>query len=217
MAVPEPLLAFVKEALARGTSRGEIETVLLTAGWEKDQVTAALRSYAEVSFLIPVPRPAPYLSAREAFLYLLLFTTLYLTAFNLGRLLFQFINLAFPDPASSSWMTSPEYIRRAIRWSVSTLVVSFPLFLYLHRFTTRELERDPTKRTSKVRRWLTYLTLFISASVVMGDVISLLNGLLSGELTMRFVLKSLTVAVMAGAAFWYYLRDLRRDEQEAVS
>lgn len=217
MAVPEPLLAFVKEALSRGTPRGEIEAVLLTAGWEKDQITAALRSYAEVNFLIPVPRPAPYMSAREAFLHLLLFTTLYLTAFNLGRLLFQFINLAFPDPADSSWMSTPEYIRRAIRWSVSSLVVSFPLFLYLQRFTTREVERDPTKRASKVRRWLTYLTLFIAASVVMGDVIALLNSLLSGELKTRFILKSLTVAILGGYAFWFYLRDLRRDEAEKAA
>src|SRR5512143_2404035 len=99
MAIPEELLSFVKEALARGVPRQEIETVLLTAGWEREQVHASLRSYADTDFPIPVPRPAPYLSAREAFLYLLLFTTLYLTAYHLGQLLFQFINLAIPDPA----------------------------------------------------------------------------------------------------------------------
>lgn len=217
MAVPEPLLAFVKEALARGMPRAEIEAVLRQAGWEKEQVTAALRAYAEVSFAIPVPRPAPYLSAREAFLYLLLFSALYLSVYNLGKLLFQFINLALPDPAATDWSDRPEYFRRAIRWSVSTLAVAFPAFLYLQRFTGRELQRDPTKRASKVRRWLTYLTLFVAASVIMGDLIALLNGLLSGELTTRFLLKVLVVAGLGGAAFWYYLRDLRQEEAEGAA
>lgn len=215
MAVPEPLLVFVKEALARGTPRTEIEAVLHQAGWEKEQVTAALRSYAEVSFAIPVPRPAPYLSAREAFLYLLLFTALYLSAYHLGVLLFQFINLAFPDPAATEWMERPDSIRRAIRWAVSSLVVAFPLFLYLSRLTGREVQRDPTKRASKVRRWLTYLTLFVAASVVTGDLIALLNGLLGGELTTRFLLKTLTVGTLGGLVFWYYLHDLRQEEAAA--
>jgi hypothetical protein len=33
---------------------------------------------------------------------------------------------------------------------------------------------------------------------------------LQGELTARFVLKVLTVIVIAGSVFWYYLGSLRR-------
>lgn len=208
MAIPEQLLVFVKEALTRGLPRPEIETALLSAGWEREQVQASLRSYAEAPFPIPVPRPTPYLSAREAFLFLLLFTTLYLSAFNLGQLLFQFINLAVPDPAA----TGPSVVesRRLIRWAVSTLVVAFPVFLYLSSLTGREVRTDPAKRASKVRRWLTYLTLFIAATVVIGDLIALLNDLLAGELTLRFGLKALVVAVIAGGLFAYYLHDARQ-------
>ena len=38
---------------------------------------------------VPVPRPRPYLSPREAFLYLLMFATLYLSAWHLGSLVFD--------------------------------------------------------------------------------------------------------------------------------
>lgn len=215
MAIPEELLSFVKEALTRGVPRSEIETVLRNAGWEREQVQAGLQRYAEATFPIPIPRPAPYLSAREAFLYLLLFTTLYLSAYHLGQLLFQFINLAIPDPAATGYAEGPLASRRLIRWAVSTLIVAFPLFLYLTRLTSREVRTDPAKRASKVRRWLTYLTLFLAATVVIGDLIALLNDLLSGELTLRFGLKALVVAIIAGGLFGYYLHDTRRAEVDS--
>ena len=215
MAIPEELLSFIKEALLRGMERSTIEAALVAAGWEREQIASGLARYAETPFPIPVPKPAPYLSAREAFLYLLLFTTLYLSAYNLGALFYQFINLAVPDPAASAYASSPVAIRQAIRWAISSLVVAFPVFLYLSALTRKEVTRDPAKRASKVRRWLTYLTLFIAAAVIIGDLIALLNDLLGGELTVRFLLKAVTVALIAGALFAYYLHDLRRDERDA--
>ncbi len=215
MAIPDELQSFVKEALTRGLTRADIEAALLGAGWEREQVRASLRSYAEVTFAIPVPRPAPYLSAREAFLYLLLFTTLYLCAYQLGQLFFQFINLAIPDPASPAHAGGSTESRRLIRWAVSTLIVAFPVFLYLSILTGREVRADPAKRASKVRRWLTYLTLFLAAAAVIGDLIALLNGLLAGELTVRFGLKALVVATIACGLFSYYLHDSRQAEVDS--
>ncbi|MEO8634654.1 MAG: DUF5671 domain-containing protein [Gemmatimonadales bacterium] len=213
MAIPDELVAFVKEALTRELPRPAIQQALLAAGWERKQVDAGLASFAESDFAIPVPRPAPYLSAREAFIYLLLFTTLYLSAYNLGALLFQFIYLAIPDAAAPAYASAPEAIRVSMRWAIASLVVAFPIFLYLSRLTGTEVHRDPAKRASKVRRWLTYLTLFLAATIIIGDLITILNDLLGGALTLRFVLKALTVGVIAAGIFGYYLHDLRVEER----
>ncbi|MDA2923312.1 DUF5671 domain-containing protein [Acidobacteria bacterium AH-259-L09] len=213
MAVADELQDFVKDGLARGLSRAEIENVLLQAGWPQEHVRGALAGFAEIEFPIPVPRPKPYLSAREAFMYLVLFSTLYISAFSLGRLLFQFINQGFPDPAAPPFVV--ESVRRAIRWSISSLIVAFPVFLYVSRLTGRETRLDRRKRASKVRRWLTYLTLFVAAGVLIGDVTSLVYNFLGGELTVRFILKVITIAVIAGTIFGYYLWDLRLEEKEA--
>jgi uncharacterized protein DUF5671 len=211
MAGSDELIDFVRDALGRGLSRAQVEEALRQAGWKPDQVNGALSAFAAVEFPIPVPRPRPLLSAREAFMYLLLFTTLYVVAFNLGTLLFQFINRAFPDPASSL----PEtYLRESIRFSVSALIVALPVFLYMSRLTNSATNLDASKRTSPIRRWLTYLTLFVAACVLIGDFTSLVYSLLGGELSVRFVLKVLTVGVIAGTVFWYYLSDLRFDEKE---
>jgi len=210
MAINEELLSFVKDALARGLPRAEIEGALLEAGWKADQVEHALAAFAPVEFPIPVPRPRLYLSAREAFIYLVLFTTLYLTAFNFGRLIFQFINLGFPDPAAYAGFV--DSVRQAIRFSVASLVIAFPIFLWLSLLIGRSIKRDPSKRASKVRKWLTYMTLFVAAGVIIGDLTTLVYSFLGGDLSARFALKVVTVAVIAGGIFGYYLWALRKEE-----
>jgi hypothetical protein len=214
MAASDELTGFVREALSRGVPRAEVEAVLRQAGWDPKQVSAAITAFAPIDFPVPVPRPRTSLSAREAFIYLLLFSTMYVVAFQFGSLLFNFINQAFPDPAVTQFERSR---RESIRFSVSSLIVALPVFLYMSRLTHRETALDPAKRTSSVRRWLTYLTLFSAACVLIGDVTTLIYNLLGGELSTRFVLKVLVVAAIAGTIFWFYLSDLRDVEREPAA
>jgi hypothetical protein len=207
---PEDLTGFVKIALANGTPRAEIDNVLQKAGWTRAQIRQALSSFAEVDFPVPVPRPRPYLDARDAFIYLVLFSTLYMSAYHLGILLFHIINAAFSDTAEPYELST--YQRSSMRWSMSSLIVGFPVLLYMWRLVGQEIAADPNKRRSKVRRWLTYITLFIAAGIVIGDVVTLVYNLLGGEITIRFMLKVLVVAFIAGSVFWYYLTEIRREE-----
>lgn len=201
---------FVREALAKGIPKAEIKTALLRADWQEDEVVSALDAFADVDFPIPVPRRKPYLSAREAFIYLVLFLCLYITAFSFGKLLFDFINRWVPDVLRQYESTDVN----AVRMSVSALIVAFPVYLWLTSLMAAAIRRDPEKKGSKIRKWLTYITLFITAGVIIGDLITLLFNLLGGELTLRFFLKVLTVLMIAGIIFGYYLWDLRKEEKE---
>jgi hypothetical protein len=204
------LQEFVKEAIGRKIPRSKISAALKKAGWQEDEIAAVLGAYAEIDFPIAVPKRKPYLSAREAFLYLVMFFTLYLSAFSFGSLLFTFVNSALPDPLR------PIYdLSRSLRMPTASLIVAFPVFLWISANLRRAIRRDPEKRGSKVRKWLTYITLFIAAGIIIGDLISLLFNLLGGELTTRFVLKVLIVGGIAGVIFGYYLWDLRTEEKEA--
>ena len=213
MAINDDLLEFVRDALARGTPRAQVQDVLLAAGWNRDQIHGAIDSYADVDFPIPVPRPRPYLSAREAFMYLLLFTTLYVSAYNLGAIAFHYIERVFPDPAETTYA---DYTRQAVRWALASLLVASPLFLYMSWIVERSVRRDPGKRRSNVRRWLMYLTIFVAAAVLIGDFITLVYNALGGELTIRFGLKVLTIALVAGTVFAYYLSDLRLEDTKSI-
>lgn len=206
----QELDTFVREALIRGQSRQAIEQALAAAGWTEAQTRDVLSAYADVDFPVPVPRPRASLSAREAFLYLVLFASLYYAAFHVGSLLFDLINFAFPDAAAGR-----GYFDSSMRWSTASVIIAFPVFALLARHLARETERQPIKRLSPVRRWLTYLTLFLAAVALICDVTTLVYNLLGGELSMRFVLKVLVVGVIAGGVFGYYLWDLRREEVEA--
>ena len=212
MAENRDLDTFVRDALAKGASRAEVNDALTEAGWAGADITAALHGYAEIDFPIPVPRPRPSLSARDAFQYLVLFGTLYISAYSLGQLLYQLINVALPDPAWNEFRVNA--IAQMIRWSIAALVVSTPIFVYTARANGAAVQRFPAMRSSPIRRWFTYLTLAVAASILIGDSITALYRLLSGELTVRFVLKAATLGGIAGAIFYYYLGDLKRDEVE---
>ena len=211
MAVNKEIAGFLKEGLERGLPRQQLEHMLLEAGWPRDQVRGALGGFADVAFPIPVPRPAPYLSAREAFVYLVLFSTLYISAFSLGSLLFAFIHQAFPDPSVDP-AAALEVTRETIRWSISFLVVTFPVFAFVFWTNDRAVRKDPGRRLSRVRQSLTYLTLFVGAAILIGVVTSIVYNLLGGELTVRFALKVLTVGTITGSLFGYFLRDVRKEE-----
>lgn len=204
---------FVRDSLLRGQSRESIATALAGAGWSVEQTRSALDGWADADFPVPVPRPRISLSAREAFAYLVLFATLYFGTWNFGSLLFDLIDRTWPDAASTDYLFAAT--DSSIRWSASALVIAFPVFAFVAHRVARDVARHPIKRLSPVRRWLTYLTLFLAASVLIGDMTTLVYHVLGGEATLRFLLKVLVVGVLAGAIFGWYLHDLRREEGEA--
>jgi hypothetical protein len=208
------LQLFVRESLSRGLPRPAVRERLLEAGWRAEEVESALASYAEVDFPVPVPRRRPYLSAREAFFYLVLFATLYIAAFNLGLVLFAILDRWMPDAVEK------EYAYRgaieAIRNGIAGLVIAFPIFLFVSTLIGRAMAREPEKRGSAVRKWLTYITLFVAALVIIGDLTFLVQRLLSGELPARVLWKALVVLAIAGSIFGHYLADLRGEEGEGT-
>src|SRR5689334_6416268 len=97
----QTLDTFIRDALNRGESRERISAALAAAGWTSKEVAAALDDYAVTDLSMAVPKPRPYVSAREAFLYLVLFILLGVVAWNLGSLLFALIDFAIPDELES--------------------------------------------------------------------------------------------------------------------
>jgi hypothetical protein len=203
------LQSFVREALGRGLSRAAIREQLSAAGWRASEADAALAAYAESDFPVPVPKRRPYLPARVAFLHLVLFATLYTSAYNVGALLFLLLERWLPDAAR------PGGEIGAVRGSVAGIVIAFPLFMLVGWLIARSFAREPEQRGSAVRKWLTYVTLFIASLVLIGDLIFLINTLLSGELPPRVLLKVAVVFLIAGVVFWHYLRELQLEESAA--
>src|SRR5690606_32968735 len=99
-------------------------------------------------------------------------------------------------------------------WDLAVLIVAFPLFLLAFRAARRGIARDPAKRASPPRKWLTYLTLFVAVCSIAGSLAGLLYDLLGGMLALWFTLKALTVVLIAGGTLAYFLSDIRKDDKE---
>lgn len=212
MASSDPLARFVHEALTAGRSRGDIRSALTDAGWSENDIDKALSAYAEVAFSPPVPRPRPQLTARDVFVYAVLFTALTVTAIYLVNLVHAIVDLALPDTTDKYFETRAT---RSLRWAIAFLVVFSPLFVWMTVYTERQKTEAVSAQRSLVRKWLTYLALFVSALTFCGDFVYVIYHFLAGEMTLRFVLKAVTVAAVSGAVFLFYLRDVEayRDGQ----
>lgn len=146
---------------------------------------------------------------KDVFLHLLATITLYISAGSFIALVFQYINLAFPDPLLT-W----EDPQAAMRWPIAILIIIFPVYIFTMRFLNKDYERSPEKRSLQIRKWLVYLTLFVAALIMIGDLVTLVYNVLEGELTARFSLKVATVLATAGAIFWYYYTDVKKHNTE---
>ena len=147
----------------------------------------------------------PKAGPHDIFLNLLNLLAFYASAVSFIALWMQYISAVYPDRLNFYY----EGIAQSILWSSSVLIVSFPVRLLTTWLLAREFAAHPEKREVKIRKWLVYLTLFLSSVTIIGDLITLVYNFLNGELTLPFFLKILTVLIVASAIFVYFLIDLR--------
>lgn len=146
---------------------------------------------------------------RDVFLHLLAVVTLYWSAVSFVTLLWQYINYFFPDVLNDYYRY--EGFAGPIRFAVSSLIIVFPVFILISWYLNKIYAKESQVRESKIRKWLIYLTLFITSLVIIGDLIAVINTFLGGEITIRFILKAFSVLLVAGIIFGYYLDDVRRE------
>ncbi len=144
---------------------------------------------------------------KDFFLWIGIIITLYVSAVSLLTLLFQYIDVLFGDVIKSAFY---DPFSGAIRFAIASLIVIFPLYIYLTRIINKDIRQNSAKKEIGVRKWLIFLTLFVAGVTIIVDLIVLINTFLGGEeMTYGFILKVLSVLVIMGGVFMYYLYDLR--------
>jgi len=198
---------FVNSSRTKGATDEFLAALLTRRGWPPNDVYSALGKYWESASGLAIPdRAGAGGSARDAFLYLLSFCVLATWTTAVGSMLFEFINHWFPDAVARNNIWD---LRATVTWQMASVAVAFPVYLLVMRTILRESSHNPESLESGVRKWLTYLALLGTAATMICDLICFLDYFLTGELTMRFVLKAATVMAIAGGVFAYYLASLR--------
>lgn len=149
-------------------------------------------------------------SPRDFFLYFLNTIGLFTIVIAFITLVFQYINFSFPDPLNYYFGS----LSGSIRWSTAILIVITPIFLILSWLIRKDLIKNPEKANLRVRRWLLSLTLSAAGGAMAVSLISIIYNYLGGELTTQFVLKVITIFIVATGVFGYYLWDIRHGDNK---
>jgi Domain of unknown function (DUF5671) len=205
---------FIQKSLDAGIPVPSFVGLLTARGWTEKQAYSALADHYQRQTGIEVPpRPGSGASARDAFFYLLIFSTLSVWTLSLGCLAFSLIDRWLADPLFRNF--GETFNTYTVTMSLAAVMVAFPLYLLVSQVVLREAVADPDKLDSGIRKWLTYMALVVAASVFMGDLITVLAYLLRGELTSRFLARCFVVLVLSSGVFWYYFGGLRKIEAAA--
>lgn len=150
----------------------------------------------------------PKMSVKDFFLNLGAIVALYTVVVSLLNLLFTVINVAYPQV--SNGYNYYSYGSQSISWPVAILIIFFPILILLMWLLEKDYSIDPEKKNLALRKWLSYITLFVSGMTLAVDLVMVLYYFIDGqELTVGFLLKVASVLVVSLAVFMYYISDIR--------
>jgi len=148
-------------------------------------------------------------NAKFAFFYVLSLVTLIFTSLATGMIIFQIINKKVVDLLT---LAPGGFEQGTLKFAISAIIIAAPIYFVMMWLINKNVLAGKLDKESGIRKWLTYFILLISAVVMIGWLIGTLNSFLNGELSLKFILKSLTSILISAAVFSYYLYDIRRKE-----
>lgn len=145
---------------------------------------------------------------KALFWFLTLFFTLGITAFNTGNIWFQYINKWVSQEVAGGFVRA-AFSQGSLKFAVASLLVAGPIFFFVSFLIRKSLQNGNLNPKNKVRAWTTYIILFISIALAVGDLIATVFSVLDGDYTARFLLKSFSILIIVGWIFVYYWLELR--------
>jgi len=149
-------------------------------------------------------------NAKYAFYYLLSLAALIFTALSFGMIIFSIIDKIIPDVLNYSGLGNDSQLKFAI----SAIFIAAPIFYFISGLIHKGLHKGELEKDSAIRRWLTYFIILVSSLIILGVFIGVINNFLAGELTGRFIFKSLTVLFISGVTFSFYFYDIKRSDPD---
>lgn len=209
------LYIYIQSARTQGLSNEEISSKLVGAGWAKELVDQALSPNLPVSSVPSVP-PAPLTQGQtmwDTFLHVLMFISLYVTASSFALILHQFVDRWFPGVSASGYRPADAFQSYVLNGALAGLIVSFPMYAILFLLVTRRTIAMPHIRHLSSRKTLTYMTLVGTFIIMMANVITTVFNLLSGNITLNFVLHFCVTVGISLIVFIYYLFQVNEDRR----
>lgn len=236
----ESLHNYIKTLHEKGSSDEVIKSNLLSQGWDKNQVDAALKQ-SQDSEEVPIPVPpsvgfsAPQASQTspsagplsadpsgqnmrkgnmwDSFQHILMFISMYVLWISLMLMINTFIDRWVPAPSSYYGSIYSSYSNYAVTGYMSSIIVSFPLFAFFFIKLTKDTKKNPFIRNLRSRKHLIYITLVVTFIVVLSKVVQIVYSFLEGNVTANFLLHFVNIVGSSGLIFAYYLGQVKEDRK----
>lgn len=126
-------------------------------------------------------------------------------------LFFETLEQKFPDALNAVYQYGyNSYNFDGIRSAMASLIIVFPIFLVISYFWRKVSSNELSKWDAVIRKWMLALVLFLASLLIIIDLVTLVRYFVSGETTLRFVLKvagTFIVAIIAGSYYAYELKN----------
>lgn len=214
------LLEYVKKQKSLNVSEDEIVSKLTQVGWNEGAIKSALLTLSEEDIPLPPMSSSGGLTVNydhklwDTFQYILMFITMCVYAFSLNMLQHTLINFAFDGSSNSmsiynSYSYGGYYSNAFVTGTIAAIFVSLPIFLFLFLKLKYQTIKNPELKALHSRKVLIYGTLVVTFIVVLGNVISIIYQMLSGELGIRNIFHFLSPVVISGLIFSYFIKEAR--------
>ncbi|KKQ35776.1 MAG: hypothetical protein US50_C0005G0012 [Candidatus Nomurabacteria bacterium GW2011_GWB1_37_5] len=154
------------------------------------------------------------LTPKYFFLCLGVLATLIASVVSFLNLVFETLNKKFPDVLNATYQYGYNtYDYEGMRTALATLIIVFPIFFVISYFWKKQVKMGLGEIDHIIRKWMIYLILFLSAAVVMVDLVTLVRYFISGEITTRFILKVVVALIVAVLIGFYYIYELQEKKK----
>jgi len=147
-------------------------------------------------------------NAKYAFYYLLSLVALIFVAVSVGMIVYSIIDINVPD-ALSNYFTNHD---SQLKFAISALMIATPIYYIISNLIFKGLRKEELEKESGIRRWLIYFIILVSSVIILGTLVGTINNFLSGELTIRFILKAITLFLISASVFSFYFYDIKRED-----
>lgn len=157
----------------------------------------------------------PQFGMWVGFLYIIYFISLYVWATSFGYIVHEIVNRYVPDALEI------EEARRVfgyfgdniIRWSLASLIIFYPVFVFTHILIQRLKLRKPEIVNIRARKILIYITLIGTFWVSSFQLVKFIYAFLDGSVSTRTISHFAVTTAIASVIFVLYFFEVRKDRR----
>lgn len=172
-------------------------------------------SFIKPHFFMEHTHHAEKITPKFFFVSLGVLVTLVASVTSFLNLVFAALDKQFPDVLNATYQYGYNtYSFEAMRTALATLIIVFPVFLVLSSVWTRLVKAGLGRGDGIIKKWMLYLVLFLASVTIAVDLITLVRYFVSGEITIRFILKVIATLLAAALAGYYYGHELSHEKMK---